>query len=139
MMEDTIGQAFGLEKSEEYEETLRQEMVEGRSKSLVKAPVDEEAGDYELVRSNLKDLIATGTSALDELMFIAKQSQHPRSYEVLSQLIKTIGEQNKELINIQLKVNEGKKKDEPQSPLNVNNAIFVGSTKDLRKALKGDE
>jgi hypothetical protein len=82
------------------------------------------------------DLIEKGTRSMDELLTIADQSQHPRSYEVLSGLIKNMSELNKDL----LELHEKKKKlldtdQEKTMPNTVNNNLFVGSTSDLLKMI----
>lgn len=127
-MKDSIAQTFGLTDSIEYQQTL----------SVVRKPKPKEINpdsDYELVRANLKELIDTGTDALYELLTLAKSSEHPRAFEVLATLMKTIGDQNRDLIDIELKVKGSKKEDPTPSSTNINNAIFVGSTKDLRQLL----
>lgn len=92
--------------------------------------------DVEYVRKNMYDLIEKGTRSMDELLAIADQSQHPRSYEVLSGLIKNMSELNKDL----LELHEKKKKlldtdQEKTMPNTVNNNLFVGSTSDLLKMI----
>ena len=91
--------------------------------------------DTTYVRQNLYDLIEKGHSAIDELLAIADQSQHPRSYEVLATMIKTMVDTNKDLMDMHEK--KKKLKGEIQSPSEktVNNNLFVGSTSDLLKII----
>jgi len=115
----------------------------------VKAPVvlDSEGHDkdvdvdYQYVRNNLHDTINKGSEALDALLELAKASEHPRAFEVVGQLTKTIVDANKDLIEVQRKIKELKKDTvEKETAKNVtNNNLFVGSTADLLKALRNKE
>lgn len=91
--------------------------------------------DYKYARENYYNIIERGHDAIHELMQEARDSGNARMYEVLGQLIKTVGEQNQNLVNI-----HKQKKDITQevkkSPNNVTNALFVGSTAELQKMLK---
>ena len=69
---------------------------------------------------------------------MAKETDAPRAYEVVGQLLKINGEVNKELIDLQLKMEELKNSGE-HKPSSVTNALFVGSTAELQKLLKGDK
>lgn len=91
--------------------------------------------DYKYARENYYNIIERGHDAIHELMQEARDSGNARMYEVLGQLIKTVGEQNQNLVNI-----HKQKKDITQEvkkgPNNVTNALFVGSTAELQKMLK---
>jgi DNA-binding ferritin-like protein len=93
--------------------------------------------DYDYARRNLRDLIDSGMGDLDRVMEIARQSESPRAFEVATNLLKTLTDTNKDLLEL-----AKKKKDLTQNkedkPHNVTNALFVGSTKDLQKLIKGD-
>lgn len=93
--------------------------------------------DYNYARDNLYDVIGKGSQALDYLLELAKASEHPRAFEVVSQLTKTLVDANKDLLDIQKKVKDLKRQDEKESPKNVTNALFVGSTADLQKLING--
>jgi hypothetical protein len=93
--------------------------------------------DTELARESIKELITKGHRAVDELAVIARDSQHPRAYEVMAGLIKNMSDMNKDLLELQkrkkdLMVNS----DNKSGDVNVNNALFVGSTVELMKLLK---
>ena len=91
--------------------------------------------DYNYTRENLYNMIERGTDAVEELLEIAKQSEHPRAFEVVGQLIRTVSDSNKELMGI-----HKTKKDlnaDTSGPKNVTNAVFVGSTAELQKLMKG--
>ena len=91
--------------------------------------------DYEYTRDNLKAIIEKGSEALDGILELAKESEHPRAYEVVGQIIKNVADVNRQLIDLQKDIKGLKKAD--SGPKNVTNALFIGSTHDLQKLLKG--
>jgi hypothetical protein len=94
--------------------------------------------DYEYARGNLRGLIENGKIAMENIIFLAKEGESPRAYEVVGQLIKTLAETNKDLLELGKKVKEARGKDkQDSSPQHVTNALFVGSTAELQKMLKG--
>ena len=103
----------------------------------VKPPVngEDEDTDFQYARENLYNLIERGQDGLEELLEIAKQSEHPRAFEVVGQMIDKLTTTNKELLTL----HKPKKdiKTEKGGPTNVTNALFVGSTAELQKMLKG--
>jgi hypothetical protein len=89
--------------------------------------------DYKQVRSNLKHLVSTGEEAIEGILKVATEGDHPRAYEVVSQLIKTVSEVNKDLIDLHKKTKEIKKEENKYVQKNTtNNAFYVGSTSDLQ-------
>ena len=93
--------------------------------------------DYNYARENYYNLIERNQDAIEEMLEIAKQSEHPRAFEVVGQLIKSGLDANKELMTLhktkkELSIEKG------GSTTNVNNAVFVGSTADLQKLLKAN-
>ena len=102
------------------------------------APNDESIdADYEYARENLKSFIEQGKIAMENIIFLAKEGESPRAYEVVGQLIKTLSDTNKDLLDLGKKVKELKsKKDDTQQPTqHVTNALFVGSTAELQKLI----
>ena len=92
--------------------------------------------DYEYQRRNFYQLVERGQDAIDGILELAKESEHPRSYEVAGQLIKNVADVTEKLGELQLKMQ--KLKEVPNNaPKNVTNALFVGSTSELQKMLKG--
>jgi len=92
--------------------------------------------DFETGRENLYKLLDKGNEAIDGILALAKEGEHPRAYEVAGQLIKTVSEVSQNLLDLQEKLK--KIKDVPNTaPKNVTNALFVGSTTELQKLLKG--
>ena len=112
----------------------------GKITSVLPAVKAETNDDYEYARRNLYDLIEKGHNALDEIIDIAKQSQQARAFEVATNLIKTMAETNKDLMNLA----KTKKEVDQESPLGngkektVNNNLFVGSTSELLKMIKNN-
>ena len=98
---------------------------------------DEIDNDYKYARENLYGVIEKSTDALDNLIDFAKASEHPRAFEVVAQLTKTLVDANKDLLDIQKKVKDVKKEDKKENPKNVTNALFVGSTAELQKMISG--
>ena len=94
--------------------------------------------DYNYTRDNLKEIITKGSSALDGILELAQESEHPRAYEVVGQIIKNMVEANQQLIELQKSMKPLKKK-ENANPRTIKNALFVGSTHELQKLLKGDK
>lgn len=92
--------------------------------------------DFEYVATNLKDLIAQGMDSINECILVAKQSQHPRAFEVLATLLKAVADINTDLLNLHKKKADLRPKDAPKSsgPI-TNNNVFVGSTAELQKML----
>ena len=90
--------------------------------------------DYDYARKNLRDLIDSGMSDLNTVMDIARQSESPRAFEVATNLLKTLTDTNKDLLEL-----AKKKKDltQEKETKNVTNALFVGSTADLQKMIQG--
>jgi hypothetical protein len=90
--------------------------------------------DFDHVRGNIKELLSTGRSALYDMIEVAKQSEHPRAYEVVGTLMKQLADMNQQLLDAHSQKQKlsgtEKKKEEPASQV-TNNAIFVGSTNDL--------
>jgi len=92
--------------------------------------------DYEFSRRTYKDLINTGVRSLDVLAELARESEHPRAFEVLSKSIKDIGDTTEKLMKLQKDKNDlGKEKRELEKKQITNNNVFVGSTSDLQRML----
>lgn len=97
-----------------------------------KSDVDQ---DFEYVRSNLRELIDKGNEALDNLAFIAKNSEHPRAYEVVATLIKTLTDANKDMIEVQKKKAAMQASEKNSTGKVTNNNLFIGSTTELQSLL----
>ena len=90
--------------------------------------------DFKYARANLYDIIERGSEALNNIVDLAGQSQHPRSYEVVADLVRTLSQTNKDLIELNKKVNDINPKS--QEAETINNNLFV--TAELTELLKGN-
>ena len=98
--------------------------------------LDDVDADYKYQRDNFYNLIEKGQNAIEGILNVAKESDHPRGYEVAGNLIKQVAEVTEKLGDLQEKMK--KLKEVPNSaPKSVTNALFVGSTAELQKMLKG--
>jgi hypothetical protein len=89
--------------------------------------------DAQHARETLRNLIDKGNEAIDGILHIAKNSDHPRAYEVAGQLIKTVSDTAKDLLEIQKRKKDLEKEDKPK--IQTQNNLFVGSTHELLKAM----
>lgn len=114
---------------------------------LVPAPVANEPDedrdldyDYEVSRETHRDLIEAGKEALDKLLAVANESQHPRAYEVAGQLLKNLSDMTDKLMNLHEKKRKIQNEGKPKSigNVNVDKAVFVGTTTDLLKKVKDE-
>ena len=99
--------------------------------------------DYRLVRNTLRNLIEKGNDALEDISTIARQNESARGFEVVANLIKTVGETSKDLYNLQKMKRDLKEPDPATDPrkktaesINVEQAVFVGSAAELLSAIK---
>ena len=95
---------------------------------------------YQQSKENLQELIDQGKEAMDEILQVAKAGQHPRAFEVYGGLLKNVIDANKELLAIQKQMRDmdvNAKKD--KGGTNMDKAIFIGSTAELNKLIKGKE
>ena len=91
--------------------------------------------DYEFSRKTYKDLIYTGTRSMDVLAELARESEHPRAFEVLSQTIKNIGDTTEKLMALQKQKKDLQKDEKEEARQVTNNNMFVGSTTDLQRMI----
>jgi hypothetical protein len=92
--------------------------------------------DYVYQRKNFYDLVEKGSTAIDGILELAKEGEHPRAYEVAGNLIKQVAEVTEKLGDLQEKMKRLKEVPD-NAPKNVTNALFVGSTAELQKLIKG--
>jgi len=92
--------------------------------------------DTEFARNNIRGLIEKGNQAIDDLLLVANQSEHPRAYEVAAGLIKNLADLNKDLLEIQKRKKDLQPKEEQNKSVNIDKAVFVGSTAELIKLVR---
>jgi|TARA_B110000211_G_scaffold60017_1_gene67582 hypothetical protein len=129
-IDETLNEVLGITA-----EVMPVEKPKEVSKDVV-VPEDKDPDiDFETGRKNLYNLLDKGNEAIDGILSLAKEGEHPRAYEVAGQLIKTVSEVSQNLLDLQEKLK--KVKEVPNTgPKNVTNALFVGSTTELQKMLK---
>lgn len=98
-------------------------------------PQNNAKADFDYSRMNYYNLIERGNEALEGIMQVAKESQHPRAYEVAGNMLKNLSDMTDKLLQLQhqMKQLEGQKQD---TNVTVEKAVFVGSTADLLKKIK---
>ena len=111
--------------------------VEKRLPTLAKGNYtkqEEQSSDYKYSREVFYGLVERGQDAIEGILDIARESEHPRVYEVAGQLIKTVSETTEKLIDLQAKMKELDR--DNTMPNKVNNNLFVGSSTELQRILK---
>lgn len=125
-----------LSKLFDVSPTPKQEIIEAETSVISVDTANKIEDDYDTTRENLRELLIKGKEALETALTVAKQSEHPRAFEVVGGLMKQLADINQQLMDIH---QQKKKLEEPsktQSNKNTtNNAIFVGSTAELSKML----
>jgi|TARA_B110000444_G_scaffold250212_1_gene276271 hypothetical protein len=107
-----------------------------KSLPIVSSNEQDKSNDYKYSREIFYGLVERGQDAIEGILDIAKESEHPRVYEVAGQLIKTVGETTEKLIDLQSKMKELDK--DNTMPDKVQNNLFVGSSAELQKLLKNN-
>lgn len=137
-LEDKVNDILGIKE----ESTPVGEMILQENKVPVPRKEDPKKddieNDYKYSRENYYNLIERGQDAIQGILDVAKEGQHPRAYEVAGALIKNVADTVDKLQDLQSKLS--KLKDVPNKTTNnIKNALFVGSTAELQKMLKGDK
>lgn len=111
------------------------EIIDAATGELIQKPSDKIENDFDKARGNLHELLSQGQEALMHALEVAKQSEHPRAFEVVGNLVKQLADINQQLLDLhQQKSKLDGPKDSSKSV--TNNAIFVGSTAELNKLIK---
>ena len=138
-LDKNLSDALGIAHEIVEVKEPKQEVIEYE----VSQELPDEDEDYRLVRHTLRNLITKGNDALDEIVTIAKQNESARGFEVVSTLIKTIGETSKDLYTLQKQKKDLREPNPESDPrkknadsINVEQAVFVGSAAELLSALK---
>jgi hypothetical protein len=119
-------------------ETTTREVTPPRPVIVPETNEQDTDNDYKYQRENFYQLVERGQDAIDGILDLAREGEHPRAYEVAGNLIKQVADVTEKLGDLQAKMK--KLKEVPnQGPKNVTNALFVGSTAELQKMLKGKE
>lgn len=100
---------------------------------------DNVKNDYDYSRETYYELIEKGKDALENMIEVARESEHPRAYEVLSGMIKNVSDVNDRLMDLNKKQKQMDEADKPAQVENQQNNYFLGSTTDIQKMLQQDE
>lgn len=100
---------------------------------------DEINTDFKYARENLYNIIERGQDAMEGLLQVAQETEHPRAYEVVGQLMDKLTNANKELVNAHKQIKDIRDDGVSKTPQHVTNALFVGSTAELQKLLKAKQ
>lgn len=103
--------------------------------AVVEQKKETNENDFEYQRQNFYSLVEKGQDAIEGILDLARESEHPRTYEVAGQLIKNVAEVTEKLGDLHLKMQKLKELPD-RGPKNVTNALFVGSTAELQRMLK---
>ena len=96
--------------------------------------------DFEFARKTYYDLLVKGSEALEEMMEVARATEHPRAFEVLSGMMKNMADVNGKLLDLHKKIKEYHKEEAPKElPQTTTNNLFVGSTSDLQRMLLSED
>jgi hypothetical protein len=136
MMNNVIDKALGVIEIES--ETVGEVINMGRDITTPAIPtsIEDVDDDYKFQRDNFYRLVEQGSTAIEGILELAREGEHPRAYEVAGNLIKQVSEVTEKLGDLQEKMR--KLKEVPNNaPKSVTNALFVGSTKELQKLIKG--
>jgi hypothetical protein len=125
--------------NEKLSEILNIEPINYNSVELIDLNKTTIEDDAEFARQNIRELIEKGNDAMNNLLMVAKQSDHPRAYEVAANMLKSLTDMNKDLMEIQKRKRDLEPKETNNASINVDKAVFIGSTKELIKALKSKE
>ncbi|MDP6771083.1 MAG: hypothetical protein QF704_10340 [Anaerolineales bacterium] len=133
-IDEAISDALGIQQD------IKQEIIDPkplpeRALTTLDARSDEVDIDYKYSRENFYNLIERGQDAITGILDLAKEQEHPRTYEVAGQLIKTVSEVTERLADLQEKMQKLKEVPD-KGPTNVTNALFIGSTKELQALIK---
>ena len=118
-------------------ETLDLTPVDNKTEVVKVEPAEDQKleNDFQYARENLYNIIERGTDALNGIVDLANQSQHPRSFEVVADLVRTLSGANKDLLDIQKKMRD--LDPDKHKPQKVENNLFISSTKELTDLLEG--
>ena len=135
-MTKQLDKAFNITPEVIEEEPKAIERVNPPPDRLTKNDIEK---DYEYTRGNLYSIIEKGQEAINGILELAQESEMPRAYEVAGQLIKSVSDATDKLMDLQQKLKNVNEEESKKGPTNVtNNALFVGSTADLAKLIKGE-
>jgi hypothetical protein len=130
---DKLDEVFNVSSEVVSSETTKQEQKE----LIIPTGKDDITKDYQYARGNIYSIIEKGQEALNSALELAQETESARAYEVVGQLIKNVSDSTEKLLEIQKKLKDLEEDSSKKGPSSVTNALFVGSTTELSKLLKG--
>jgi len=130
-IDDTLSAAFDLPKA------ISTEIIDNETGEIIEAPDSKIETDFDISRNNLRALLTQGQEALQHALEVAKQSEHPRAFEVVGNMVKQLADVNQQLMDLhqqKQKLEGGTAKKDAKNV--TNNAIFVGTSAELNRMLK---
>ena len=127
MSDDIISKSLGIDFTGNIQPVQQPDV--SKEKNLDK--------DFEYAKDNIKMLISNGSEAIEEILKVAKAGDSPRAYEVVSQLLKTVADMNKDLLELHQRA-KAVKKENINVKNTTNNSIYVGSTSELQDLINKD-
>ena len=124
-VDEKIADALNISISEKSE-------IEPLKETAIEKSAEDKEKDYRSVRCNLHSIISKGNEAIDGILEVAHEGDSPRAYEVAAQMIKTVADCNKDLLELHKKMKD-LNREETNYNSTTNNSIYVGSTKDLQE------
>ena len=115
--------------------SIKEEIKKGELLPIEGKEENDIESDYDYARDNLRAIIDTSLDSLANLSDICRESDSPRAYEVLSTLLKTIADTNKDLLAIQKTARELREETPKNNPQHVTNALYIGTTTEFHKLL----
>ena len=134
-LENKVNEILGLDPAKTPEEKKEFKAPVPRKEDEKSPDVD---NDYKYSRENYYNLIERGQEAIDGILEVAREGQHPRAYEVAGALIKNVADTVDKLQDLQKKLKDLKEVPKTANN-NIKNALFVGSTAELQKMLKSKD
>ena len=145
MDDDIIGKSLNIAPARVNDNAREVTKIKRENTDIVISKQDDDDGELErditYARENLYQAVNSGSEALEEMLELAKSSEHPRAFEVVATLMKTVADVSKDLVTLAekkdtLKNGERKPKDEKSEGHTTNNNLYVGSTAELQAAIE---
>jgi len=128
-LEKNLSEIFDIEPTEKLVEEM----------PVVVSTNNDVETDFNIARTNINSLLQKGNVAVDNLLNVAKETEHPRAYEVVANLIKTMADLNKDLLDIQKKRKELNNNQPTSEKTVIDKAVFIGSTAEMVKLIRSSK
>lgn len=128
-LEKNLSEIFDIEPTEKLVEEI----------PVVVSTNNDVETDFNIARTNINSLLQKGNVAVDNLLNVAKETEHPRAYEVVANLIKTMADLNKDLLDIQKKRKELNNNKPTSEKTVIDKAVFIGSTAEMVKLIRSSK